>query len=560
MTLKYFIVRDNKIIGLRFEDNGVLKDAYLSSFDDVSELDALNLGYLRGIKSYTDDLITPEELLSGTKLECVSDKEELLKSVKVFERPSTHTEITLDFEREVELSMFDWYYNRPNQILYVKGARQTGKTYTIKKFIKRVWGSLNIEDGVYLINLTDEVIHQKLIEYRSESRPYNQNKLGIESFVEYLFPDFDANKAKVLYIDEIQEDAGLYNCIREFARDRSCRLIVSGSYLNIVSEAKLGNNVFKPPMGGDYLVTMRSLSFVEFLQANGVINSQVLFKSVSEYTEEDNALFDEVQRLYSVYLQIGGYPEVVKEYIRTKSIDSARVLLSDLIRNYFEESKPYLAMCKPTVDFEDTFESILSVVTDTNKRFKTKDLPVEIRDKMLRSKGSISTDDVCHTLDWLESGGFIRKVRKYVDFKDLSNYTTGQRYYFYDLGVVNYIASRSAIPETTLNGYLAENFAFLQISETGYIASDTLGYAYIVGDKEMGNAELDFVYRDTNKECFVGVEVKYTNSGAKTLQKVRSLGVLKHTIKVINEKTVIESGSIPIFLLRFYCLFSDISF
>ena len=453
--------------------------------------------------------------------------------------------------------MFDWYYNFPDKLLYVSGARQTGKTYAVKKFIKRVCGSLDSEDGVFIINLTDDRIRQELSEYRSQSRPYNPNKLGIESFVEFLFPNFDANKAKVLYIDEIQEDAGLYNCVREFARERSCRLIVSGSYLNIVSQAQLGKNVFKPPAGGDYSITVRSLSFIEFLQANGVINSQVLFKSASEYSDEDNALFEEIQRLYSVYLQIGGYPEVVKQYIRTKSIDSAKEVLNGLISNYFAESQPYLEMCKPMVDFDDTFKSILSVVTDTSKRFRLKDLPAEIRDKMSRSKGSITTDDVCNTLNWLESGGFIRKIRKYIDLKDLSNFQTCQRYYFYDLGVVNYIANRTSISESTLKGYLAENFAFLQIAETGRIAMDTLGYADITGDKDMGNAELDFVYRDENKGSYVGIEVKFTNSDAKTLRKVRSKGMLKGTVKAINAKTSIESGSIPIFLLRSYCMLSD---
>ena len=511
MTLKYFIVRDNKIIGLRLEDEGSLKDAYISSQADLSELQTFNFTYLRGIRSHTDDLVTPEEVLSGTKAECVSNKDEVYKFVKIFERPDTHTDITLDFQREVELSMFDWYYNFPDKLLYVSGARQTGKTYVIKKFIKRVWGSLDSEDGVFLINLTDDRIRQRLSEYRSQSRPYNPNKLGIESFVEFLFPNFDANKAKVLYIDEIQEDAGLYNCVREFARERSCRLIVSGSYLNIVSQAQSGKNVFRPPAGGDYSITVRSLSFVEFLQANGVINSQILLKPAREYSEEDNTLFEEIRRLYAIYLQTGGYPEAVKQYIRTKSINSAKEVLNGLISDIFAESQPYLEMCKPMVDFDDIFKSILSVVTDTGRRFCLRDLPDEIRDKMSRSKESITTDEVCNTLNWLESGGFIRKLRKYTDLNDLSNFQTCQRYYFYDLGVVNYFASRTTIPETTLMEYLAENFVFLQIMENGRIAADTLGYADIGCGKDVGNAELHFVYKDENQGRYVGVQVNKDN-------------------------------------------------
>lgn len=506
---------------MRLEQNEKLYDAYLEHFQDISQLEMMNLGFLKGIKSTTDQMVTAEELLSNTKVPKLDIS--VAEVERIFERPATYTAITMDFKREVELNMLDWYYNYPDKVLYVEGARQTGKTYTIKKFIQTMWGSLRPQEDVYTINLMSEEFSSKLRQYRNtrqelQYRDDGTVKNGIETFAEYCFPEFDSNTAKVLYIDEIQEDAGIYNSIREFARECKCRLIVSGSYLNVVSNAKLGNNKFKPPAGGSYTITMRSLSFIEFLEANGVINSQTLLKSVHDYTEKDHLLFDEVQKLYQIYLQIGGYPEVVKTYIKTQAVEQSFEVLEELIRNYFNESKPYLAMCNPVIEFESTFVSILEIMTNVSKRHKLKDIAVEIKNTLKRNKKTVNETDICSTLSWLESGGFLKAIRRYKDIS-LRDYASGQRYYFYDLGVANYVAHNSIIPESEWKGYVAENFAFLQIMDAypKEMASplSTLGYLDIVQDSELGNAELDFVYKD------------------------------------------ISSQTIPIFCLRFYCLLDE---
>lgn len=550
MRLKEFIIKDDKIIGVRVEDNNTLYDALYSNLTDVSQLELMNLGLLRGI-SCKNTTLTLEELKSSNRIK------ELNCSITkcTFERPKTYVPITQDFKRSIEYSMYDWYYNYPDKVLYVEGARQTGKTYSIKKFINEVWGS----SEAICLNLTTNEFKEKWNSYKDYIRSsefISNSSSTLESFLRYSYKDFDMDSTKVVYIDEIQEESGIYNTIREFARECKCRLIVSGSYLNIVSEAMLGNNVFKPPAGGDYKITMRSLSFIEFLQANGIINSQVLFKYVSEYTDEDNILFDKVQKLYDAYLRIGGYPEVVKEYINTNSIESALDVLSDLMNVFFIESAPYLAKCNPMIEFEDAFKSLFGVVTNTDSRLKIKDIAIEIKKDLKRKGKSVSEADICSTLSWLKSGGFILPVTKYRS-RDLMNYSTAQRYYFYDLGVVNYITSMIDIQESTLNGFLAENFAFLQVLDAYPKSNLALGYLDLKGDKVLGNLELDLVYKDKNKGGRIGVEVKYKNSSAKSLNKIKDLGIFKSTVKVVNAKTDIKSGTIPIFCLRFYCLLNS---
>lgn len=552
MNLKYFIVRDSQIIGIRLEEDGKFYDAYIEKFKGIEQLKLMNLGYLRSIRSYTDEFITADELLNGKKAVFLNNDDINIQNInQVFCRPNTDTDITLDFQREAELDMFDWYYNHTNKVLYVEGARQTGKTYAINKFIEKVWDT----DGVYKINLMADSVKNALAAFRS--RPFAKVKSGriksfLEEFAEFYFEDFDIETAKVLYVDEVQEDAGIYNTLREFAREEKCRLIVSGSYLNIVSNAALGNNTLKPPAGGNYPITIYSLSFIEFLQANGIINSQVLFKSANEYSDEDHELFDKVQKLYHIYLTIGGYPDVVKTYIKSKSTEQAMTVLRTLIHDYFSESAPYLALCRPTVEFESTFTAILEIMTNNN-RYKLKDIAVEIKNAFKRKKKSVSETDICSTLFWLTSGGFLKSIKQYRN-TTFNDYSDNQRYYFNDLGVVNYIAEQSNIPESVLNGYLAENFAFLQIAEAFPVMIPTIGYLDISKDKDLGNAELDFVYKDMNKKGMAGIEVKYKNSAAKSLIKIRKSGMLKTSVKAVDAKTNLSTQTIPVFCIRFYCL------
>lgn len=562
MKLNSFIVKNNRIVGARLENDGKLMDTYLDNIKNISELDLMNLSYLRGIRAYPDDVVSVEELMSGKRVATFDEEINIDDINVVISRPRTHIPVTLDFEREVELDMFYWLYNRKDTMLYVSGARQTGKTYAINKFIDKVWGS---SAKVYRLNLADADVKAKLDEFYH--RPFEKVKYGykvvttLERFAEFYFDDFNIDTADVLFIDEVQEDAGIYNTMREFAREEKCRLIVSGSYLNIVSQAKLANNKFKVQAGGTYEIEMTSLSFLEFLQANGIINSQVLFKSSDYYTEEDNKLFEEVQKLYKVYLKIGGYPSVVKEYIRTKSVESAQDILQTLVENYFFESKPYLELCSPMIEFEEAFKALLSVLTDTNKRFKVNDISEEINKIIKRKRGSITVNDIVTTLNWLTSGGFLGRMQKYCDLKDLNDYATSQRYYFKDLGVVNYVNSFVNLPESTLNGYLAENFAYLQIYDgirfsTSKQLIKVIGYYYKNSKDE--HAELDFIYKDSNKgNNYVAVEVKYNNTSAKTLKMIRDSKSIKYTIKAINAKTDITTGSIPIFMLRFFYMLSD---
>ena len=129
-------------------------------------------------------------------------------------------------------------------------------------------------------------------------------------------PEFKDDKSTVVVIDEIQESAAIYSRIREFAREFACDFIVTGSYLGRTRE----KGFFLSAGDTDSLI-LNTLSFPEFLEAFGL---RERYEQLSLTGESSHECYDEINRLFEIYCQIGGYPKVVETYLETKDISQCR--------------------------------------------------------------------------------------------------------------------------------------------------------------------------------------------------------------------------------------------
>jgi hypothetical protein len=71
------------------------------------------------------------------------------------------------------------------------------------------------------------------------------------------------------------------------------------------------------------VLELSTLSFEEFLDVMGKLE---LYYSVGLFGGSDYSIYDELQKLFSIYVNIGGYPLVVKRYLETKDIMPAIVI------------------------------------------------------------------------------------------------------------------------------------------------------------------------------------------------------------------------------------------
>lgn len=136
-------------------------------------------------------------------------------------------------------------------------------------------------------------------------------------------PEFKDDKSTVVVIDEIQESAAIYSRIREFA----CDFIVTGSYLGRTRE----KGFFLSAGDTDSLI-LNTLSFPEFLEAFGLREP---YEQLSLTGESSHECYDEINRLFEIYCQIGGYPKVVETYLETKDISQCRAQVEKMLKYLF---------------------------------------------------------------------------------------------------------------------------------------------------------------------------------------------------------------------------------
>jgi len=233
------------------------------------------------------------------------------------------------FERDLYPHLVKWATRPPRHALYLEGPRQVGKTELILKLAREHF------DTCTYINLRDHGVADKF----DELVLYHYEKLGTKRAEETnpvweaVFKAFDESytnePTRLVFLDEIQESVAAYNGIRNIRRSLKSKLAVSGSYLGI-ARPELG---YRISTGDSISFELSSMSFREFLKANGVWDEydKVNTFDWSTMTESEQAICEHVRELYRVYCQIGGYPDVVDEWVATNDMDICFMMTERLL-------------------------------------------------------------------------------------------------------------------------------------------------------------------------------------------------------------------------------------
>ena len=222
----------------------------------------------------------------------------------------------IELRRDVQAELAEWKEKRHHKVLQVEGPRQVGKTHEVRKFAYH-----NYQQVIYVNLVRDEYGFEDCLSEKDLMGAYCRNA-GIEKFKDD--PD------TILIIDEIQEKATVYNAIRDIRERLNCDIIVSGSYLARTVNSK----DFFLPAGISYL-RMFPLSFREFCRALSLEDTYVALDLYGGSSPEE---YQALEEAYEVYKTIGGYPEVVTTYIRSKSTNDCKDVLADLMRTFTNES------------------------------------------------------------------------------------------------------------------------------------------------------------------------------------------------------------------------------
>lgn len=332
----------------------------------------------------------------------------------------------------------------------------------------------------------------------------------VRKALEWYDSEFVDAEHTVVIIDEIQESAEVYNLICTLAREFQAYVIVTGSYLGRTVESEF----FLPAGDLDHMV-METLTFDEFLSVFGECE---LYETIDLYGNGNPEDYEKFKGYYEIYQKIGGYPAVVVSYAENKDLEKCYALIRSLMDIFANESKRYFEDIVDVNLFQKLFNAIALLMLEEKKGIR--DLTAELSKIAYQEEsGRMTKKMINHAISWLQESHIIGYASKAIDC-DYKQIKDNNRYYFLDMGVAYYFLSHTGASFDEIKGVLAENFVYLSLRRRIENGSKIAGIAPWFAIYEKINGELDFFVRSLVDYKNYGIEVKSTDSEARTARKL----------------------------------------
>lgn len=248
------------------------------------------------------------------------------------------------------------FFENQHKALLITGARQIGKTYSIRQYAKQS------KKNFIEINFLENISARELFNDASSSEDILL-KLSVVTDV----PLEPGNT--IIFFDEIQECKEIVTAIKFLVEDGKYDYILSGSLLGV--ELK---DIRSIPVGYMDIYEMFPLDFEEFCLANKVSEKviQLLEKSFEEKRAVDSMIHDKMMELFRLYLIVGGMPDAVNTFLKKKNLKEVEEIQKGINRLYKADISKYDQGNKLYI--EDIFSLIPSELNEKNKRFILKNL------------------------------------------------------------------------------------------------------------------------------------------------------------------------------------------
>ena len=270
-------------------------------------------------------------------------------------------------DRKAEKSIFRWIDDSENALL-VSGARQVGKTYSIRKCLQQ-------RKCNYLeINLIED---PELIQVLNNSNSVQDLVINLSAAKDYSFVKGET----ILFIDEVQEAKDIVTRIKFWVDEGSFRYVLSGSLLGI--ELK---GLRSAPVGYLDEIEMFPLDFEEFLTVSGVVPETLsLLKDCFETcTPVPEIIHDRMLQHYRRYLVIGGMPAAVKEYLESGNVNEVAAIQRNIIELYKLDFTKYETE-NNKLRLIAIYDQIASQLQKKNRRYILSDIEKGLRFEQLES-------------------------------------------------------------------------------------------------------------------------------------------------------------------------------
>ncbi|HEX3554622.1 MAG TPA: AAA family ATPase [Thermoanaerobaculia bacterium] len=430
----------------------------------------------------------------------------------------------LYFERHIDQVLANWAEGDDRKPLVLRGARQTGKSSSVR-FLGRSFDlflELNLER------------YEDLALVRTSRSPADLLKALAARHNLTAFPD-----RTLLFLDEVQESPEAIHWLRFFREDHpQLSVIAAGSLL----EVRLQERGFSFPVGRVTFRTLHPLSFQEFLHALGKdVLAESLRAGAVPGAEIAPPLHLQALGLLRDYLLTGGMPEAVARWVESGNPAAVRQVQADLIQAFAEDIQKYRSGVAAS-DLEAAFENLPH---HYGLRFRYENFAPGFKSQRMKD-----------ALGKLEAALLITRVwpSHSLDLPLTVRPRSAPKLLPLDVGLAVYtlgtgFQALSTEPlERLLDGRLAEIFAGQQLLAGQMATTEPL--FFWVSESAHANAETDFLLPGPGFP--VPVEVKSGASGAlKSLHQFlararRGLGIRLHAGMFADERLEVRMAEGPL--------------
>ena len=276
--------------------------------------------------------------------------------------------------RTVDRILID-HFKISKTALLIEGARQIGKTFSIRQFGKKfkTYIEINFIEQPEAISLFKDLSNTKDLLARLSL--FTKQKL--------------IKRDTLIFFDEVQICPEVITYIKFLVDEESYNYILSGSLLGIEI-----NDLRSVPVGYLTIKRMFPLTFREFALNLG-LNSSILENLETSFKEKkpvDDFIHKKMMELFRVYLVVGGMPAAVNRYIETNNLNEVIDIQNQIVNLYKKDITQYDKNNKLAI--AQIFELIAPQLNSQNKRFIIKDI-----------KSGVKFDRYENSFLWLKDAG-----------------------------------------------------------------------------------------------------------------------------------------------------------
>lgn len=429
--------------------------------------------------------------------------------------------------RKISQKLLAWKESPFRKPLLLQGARQVGKTFSVLEF-----GRNNYENVAYFNFETNTQLNATFEE--------NIEPGYLLPVLSHIAGTSIIKEKTLIIFDEVQLCERALTSLKYFCEQApEHHIIALGSLLGVAVNRK----TYSFPVGKVDMLTMYPMDMEEFLLA--LDESYLLEKIKACFTDKTAmpaALHQSALELYRQYLVVGGMPEAVMIFSKTKDYVFVRHIQDTILASYLNDMSKYNTEneIKKT---RLTYDNITVQLSKKNTRFQY---------KLIKSGARAAEFE--NAIEWLILSGIVDQVYKVEQIKKpLANYRDIDAFKIYlsDVGLLcakkDIIANDILYMVDELNdfkGGMTENYVHNQLKINDYTTY------YWESDR---GAEIDFIIQREGK--LIPIEVKAAdNTRAKSLKLYMDRFEPAYAIKLSTKNFAQEDNKLIIPLYAAFCI------